>query len=74
MVDTLIGEFGCKNCRHAFRDGPQMVCRFNPPFGFPVPTPQGIGFASAFPPVQPDQCCAKHERGVVVGALASVAA
>lgn len=66
MVESLIGELGCKNCRHAFRDGPQLFCRFNPPTLLAIPTPQGIGLDAKFPPVQPNMKCGKHERGVVV--------
>ena len=71
MAATLIQELGCKNCRHAFRNGTQLECRLNPPVPFPVPTPQGLAFASAFPPVQPDLKCAKHERGIVAAHAAA---
>lgn len=75
MVDTLIGELGCKNCRFAFRPAPgRLECRFNPPVPFPIGmTPQGPVFAAVFPCVDPTLKCSKHECGVVVGAVDAAA-
>ena len=67
MTNSLIQEHGCKNCRHAFRSPQALECRLNPPVPFPIPTPQGLGFAAVFPGVQPDMKCSQHARGVVLG-------
>ncbi|HYA73060.1 MAG TPA: hypothetical protein VEF36_07855 [Roseiarcus sp.] len=68
MAETLIGELGCKNCRHAWREpAGQLICRAHPPVAFAFPAPGGMGIGAAFPPVQPDQKCGEHERGVVLG-------
>ena len=71
MLNSLIQELGCKNCRHAFRAPQALECRLNPPLPFPVPTPQGVGFVTAFPVIQPDLKCSKYERGVVASAGAT---
>ena len=38
------------------------VCRLNPPFAFPVQTPQGIAISSLYPHVRPDDTCSHWQE------------
>lgn len=59
----------CGMCRFAQEtaDIETVECHYNPPATFPVPTPQGVGFAAAWPRVNALRgWCRCFEKGDMV--------
>jgi hypothetical protein len=67
----------CANCRWSTLSADEFQCRFNPPqvtaFASAQQDADGtirglvmLGKVSAFPVVQPDQWCSRHQRGKVL--------
>lgn len=61
-------EMNCTHCRHMLRDGPQAVCRRNPPLPFPVPTRTALGdpamsVIALWPPVADTDVCGEFNFG-----------
>lgn len=76
---TILGVKSCAKCAHSFQDGPNQLCRFNPPVAQPiiVNTPQGpqvAGWVSGFPPINENMHCGQFKVGLEIASARDTAA
>lgn len=71
----LIRSQRCENCKWGEAEGPQsknLFCHMNPPMVSILATNAGPMPFAAFPIVQPDQWCGKHQPKIGAGVVDAV--